>query len=283
LYASIRKEKTTMSGHSAQAPPSLLPFADRVRLVPPGDPFRWLAAGWRDFRRSRGLSAAYAFLFVMAVFWLGAGLASGERTGLMLPLGIGVMLAGPALTVGFYAISRDIEADRDPALGAACAAWLANPRPLFALGLAVLVLLFVWLRFATLVFALSYPDAGFDWQRALAGTLFTPRGVSFLAFGTAVGAAMASIAFVAGAFSLPLLLDRRVKLPEALATSATAVALNLPAMAVWAALIVLITAAGLASWYIGLCVTLPLIGHASWHAYRAVIRPAAEPGGHLQP
>jgi uncharacterized membrane protein len=97
--------------------------------------------------------------------------------------------------------------------------------------------------------------------------------LAFLALGTAVGAVMATIAFVAGAFSLPLMLDRRVGLVEALATSATAVALNARAMAVWAALIVLFTAAGLASWYLGLCVTLPLIGHATWHAYRAVIRP----------
>ena len=88
-----------------------------------------------------------------------------------------------------------------------------------------------------------------------------------------MGAILATVAFVGGAFSLPLMLDRREGLMEALATSATAVALNARAMAVWAALVVLFTAAGLASWYIGLCVTLPLIGHATWHAYRAVIRP----------
>ena len=87
-------------------------------------------------------------------------------------------------------------------------------------------------------------------------------------------AVMASVVFVAGAFSLPLMLDRPVGLAEALATSATAVAVNARPMAVWAALIVLFTVAGLACWYIGLCVTLPLIGHASWHAYRAVLRPA---------
>jgi uncharacterized membrane protein len=139
--------------------------------------------------------------------------------------------------------------------------------------LALLGFLILWLWFAALLFALSFPDAGFDWQRILMATLFTTRGLAFLALGTAVGAVMATIAFVAGAFSLPLLLDRRAGLLEALAISATAVALNGRAMAVWAALIVLFTAAGLASWYIGLCVTLPLIGHATWHAYRAVIRP----------
>ena len=83
---------------------------------------------------------------------------------------------------------------------------------------------------------------------------------------------MATLAFTLGAFSLPLLLDRKVGIFEALVTSAVAVVLNARAMAVWAALIVLFTGAGLAAGYIGLAVTLPLIGHATWHAYRAVIR-----------
>jgi uncharacterized membrane protein len=261
-----------MSDQQTQLP-SLLPFADRVRLVPSDAPFRWLAAGWLDFRHSRGLSAAYAFVFVVAGFCLTAGLLAAGLGYLIVPLGAGFMLVGPALTVGFYAISRDLEAGREPALGAATAAWRDNPAPLFAMGLALLVFLVVWLRFAALVFALSFPDVGFDWERLLVGTLFTARGLGFLGLGTAVGAVMASVAFVAGAFSLPLMLDRRVGLLEALATSATAVVLNARAMAVWAALIVLFTAAGLACWYIGLCVTLPLVGHATWHAYRAVIRP----------
>jgi uncharacterized membrane protein len=83
---------------------------------------------------------------------------------------------------------------------------------------------------------------------------------------------MATIAFAAGAFSLPLLLDRKVGLLEALVTSVVAVVLNARAMAVWAALVVLFTGAGLLAGYVGLAITLPLLGHASWHAYRATIR-----------
>ncbi len=245
-----------------------------VRRVTSDAPFRWLAAGWLDFRRSRGLSAAYAFVFVVAGFCLTLALAAADLDYLIPPLGAGFMLVGPALTVGFYAISRDLEAGREAALGSAYAAWRSNPRPLLALGVALLVFLAVWLWIAAVVFALAFPDAGFDWGRVLAGTLFTARGLLFLALGAGIGAVMASVVFVAGAFSLPLMLDRPVGLAEALATSATAVAVNARPMAVWAALIVLFTVAGLACWYIGLCVTLPLIGHASWHAYRAVIRPA---------
>lgn len=264
-----------MSDFVNQPLPSLLPFAGRVRLVAADEPFRWLAAGWRDFRRSRGLSAAYAFLILVSVFMLTAELASTGLEYLIIPLSVGVVLIGPALMVGFYAISRDIESNRDPALGAACAAWRSNPGQLFGLGLAALLFLVVWLRCAVLVFALFFPDAGFDWERVVASTLFTAQGAAFLSVGTAVGAVLATIAFLGGALSLPMLLDGRTSLAEALATSATAVVMNAGAMAVWALLIVALTMAGLAAWYIGLCVTLPLIGHATWHAYRAVILPPA--------
>lgn len=254
--------------------PSLLPFAELVRKVPTEAPFYWLGAGWRDFKRSRGLSAAYSFVFVVAGFFLTGSLGAAELEYLIPPLAAGFLLVGPALTVGFYAISRDLEAGHEPSAASAMAAWRSNPKTLLIMGAVALVFLFAWLRVAAVVYALSFPDAGFDWERALTGTLLHERGLVFLGIGTAVGAVMATIAFVAGAFSLPLILDRRIGLAEAVAISATAVVLNARTMAVWAGLIVVFTAAGLACWYLGLCITLPLIGHATWHAYRAVIRPA---------
>jgi uncharacterized membrane protein len=182
------------------------------------------------------------------------------------------MLVGPALTVGYYAISRDLEAGRPPSLGAALSAWRANPAPILCLGLALVAFLVLWMRFAALVFAIFFPYAMMDLQALVNATLFTVEGLSFLGVGTLVGGVMAAIAFAAGAFSLPLMLDRKVGMLEALVTSVVAVALNLRAMAVWAALVVIFAGAGLLAGYIGLAVTLPLLGHASWHAYRATIR-----------
>jgi uncharacterized membrane protein len=72
-----------------------------------------------------------------------------------------------------------------------------------------------------------------------------------------------------------MLLERRVGMAEAIATSFTAVMLNLRTMALWAATLVVLIVSGMAAFGIGLAVTLPLAGHATWHAYRAVIRPEA--------
>ena len=86
-----------------------------------------------------------------------------------------------------------------------------------------------------------------------------------------MGAAFAALVFAISAFSIPMLLDRDTNLFVAVATSFTAVRRNWPAMTLWAGLIVAFTAFGIIPLFLGLAVTMPLIGHATWHAYKDVV------------
>jgi uncharacterized membrane protein len=95
--------------------------------------------------------------------------------------------------------------------------------------------------------------------------------LTFLAIGSAVGSVFATVAFAASAFSLPMLADRRTDAVTAVVTSVNAVLRNKRAMCVWAVVIVLSVAIGFATAMIGLAITMPLIGHATWHAYRETI------------
>lgn len=254
------------SGHA-------LPFADRVTVVAADAPQRWLEAGWRDLRRGGMVSVGYGLMFVIAGLLLTVGLYVTGFDYLIGPLVAGFMLVGPALTVGLYAISRDLDNDLPADFGRALTAWRANPLPLLALGLALVLLLIVWLRLAVLIFALSFPYRAPSLAILTDGTLFSADGLAFLVVGTTVGGVMATVVFVTGAVSLPLVLDRRVDMVQAIVTSVVAVLMNARVMAVWAALIVAMTAAGFACLFVGLAVTLPLVGHATWHAYRALVRP----------
>jgi len=265
-----------MSEDSSPAHHSDLPFSEKVRIVSPGQPCAWVAAGWRDFRAAGAISLAHGLLFVCAGVILTQGLVTAGLAYLIAPLIAGFMLVGPALTVGFYAISRDLEEGLTPSLGGALGAWRANPAPLLAMGLLLVIFLIVWMRFAAMIFAIFFPFTGLDIPSLVQATLLTSNGFTFLLVGSIVGAGMASLAFTVGAFSLPLLLDSRVGLFEALVTSAVAVVLNVRTMAVWAFLVVLLTGIGFATAFIGLAVTLPVVGHATWHAYRSVIQPEAK-------
>jgi len=100
----------------------------------------------------------------------------------------------------------------------------------------------------------------------------SPRAAPFLGFGIACGAVLAATAFAVGAFAMPYLLHRRnANLFEAIATSVTAVRLNLRPMALWATLIVLLVVIGMVPGLLGLAIVVPVVGHATWHAYRDIV------------
>ena len=262
-----------MANEQTPAPAAnVLPYGDRVNTVSIDDTFKWLGAGWRDFKRSGLTSLAYGGVFVLAGFLLTVGLYLTGFEYLIAPMTAGFLLVGPALTVGFYAISRDLEAGRKPSLARALNAWRVNPVHLMGMGLGLVLFLIIWVRLAVMTFAVSFPHVNLGIPSIINTALFTADGLVFLAIGTVVGSVMASLAFVASVFSLPLMLDRKADIIQALVISVVAVIMNFRVMMAWAALIVVFTFAGLFTMYIGLAVVLPLLGHASWHAYRAVIK-----------
>ncbi len=87
-----------------------------INLVTSEDPFKWLAAGWRDFRRARRVSLSYGLIVIAIGIVLTLGLYLERIEYLIAPFTAGFLFVGPALTVGFYAISRDLEAGRRPSL-----------------------------------------------------------------------------------------------------------------------------------------------------------------------
>lgn len=257
--------------HGGVPAPSL-PYADRVRRVASDQPFQWLAAGWRDFMTAPAASLAYGLLFVVIGFALTYGVWRTGNLFLLAPLASGFILLVPLLSVGFHAISRDIEQNRRPSFSGALFAWQQNAKSMVNAALAFMFMFLLWLRLSEIVFALTFPATStLDMRGLFNTTFFTLGGLEFLALFLALGACLAALTFMGGAFALPMLLDKDVSMAEAIATSFTAVVMNIRTMIVWGALVALLTAAGMALFYIGLAITLPLVGHASWHAYRATI------------
>ena len=87
----------------------------------------------------------------------------------------------------------------------------------------------------------------------------------------ALGGLMAAPIFASSAIALPLLLDRRISVLQAVLTSWRAVLTNPVPMAWWAALIMGFSLLGIASALLGLIAVVPMLGHASWHAYQDLV------------
>ena len=256
----------------AEAVPVFTTTPPKVRRIELDRPWSWLAAGWRDLRRAPQVSLAYGVLFAVVGYAITLGLWWANLVFLILPMMCGFLIVGPLLAVGLYEVSRRLETGEPVSLGAAVMAWQRNGGQIGLMGIVLLLLLFAWIRLAALLFMLFFGLEPPSFPHLFAETFLSADALPFLIVGTAIGAVLAGLAFAISAISIPLLLDR----PEssvftAVATSVVAVKENPTTMAFWAVLIAGFVGAGLITLYLGLIVTLPLIGHATWHAYRDLV------------
>ena len=252
---------------AAGRPPMLL-----IRRVPVDRPWTWLAAGWDDVVASWRISLAYGLALVI-VGWIGvAMLLWFDLPYLVLPLSAGFFFIGPFAAVGLYEVSRrrscKLVVDGETTL----LAWRRNPGQIALMGLLLLFFHLAWMRMAQLLFAVFEWRTVASWDRFAELAWASSRSLPFLGLGIALGGALAALAFAIGAFSIPYLLDRRTSnVFEAVALSVAIVRMNPRPMLLWAVLIVFLVAVGMVPGLLGLVVTLPLVAHATWHAYRDVL------------
>ncbi|WP_170937212.1 MULTISPECIES: DUF2189 domain-containing protein [Rhodomicrobium] len=255
-----------LSPHGAQE------RAIEIRRVDLEAPWRWLSAGWRDLLRMPRISLGYGAVFSGVSLGLWVALWGLGWQALMLPLAGGFMLIGPVLAAGLYEGSRRLEAGQTVEPGDVNFAGFAAQGQLWLLGLTLMLIYMFWLQIALLLFMLAFGERPFPpLAEFVPFLLFSLPGVTLLVAGTAIGAALAALVFAICVVSAPMLMARPVGISTAIRASVRAALANPEAMALWAALIAGFTAFGLATLGVGLVVIFPLIGHATWHAYRDVV------------
>jgi len=253
-----------MTDHSAlpqESEEDLRPLLLPARQIACFAPFHWLALGWQDLIRAPRQSLAYGAGLVLIGYLIAALVWNGHATLTLFTLITGLILTGPALAFGLYSISRQLEMGLKPQLGYCFREKRKHLRNELLFALLLLIVLLVWARAASMVHVF-FPIGG---DQPLSAWL------EFFAIGSAVGAIFAGIVFTISAFSLPLMLDKEVDAVTGVLTSINAVLRNKPTMLLWAGLIVALVLLGFATAMLGLVVVLPLIGHATWHAYRETI------------
>lgn len=241
----------------------------RVRNVGLSAPLRWLAAGAADLRRSAPVSLAQGVGF--AAFGFVATALAWDRPHLVTALASGFFLVAPILALGFYEISRRLSLGEAPGYRDAWRAGSRNPESIGLFGLALALMIIAWERMSAILFGLFFGGSLPDAQSLLDTVLFSGGHVGFLAAYVGVGAVFAAVAFALAVVTVPMLIDWNVDVVTAMMTSMKAVAANPLPMLLWAALIVVLVAVGIATLFVGLVITLPVVAHASWHAYRGLV------------
>ena len=241
------------------------------RRVPFDAPWNWLAAGWRDMWTIPTLSLSYGAAFAVGAAAMATLLWAQGWNSLFLALAGGFLLVGPLFGVGLYQASRKLEAGERVGLSDMLAAGFAAKGQLSFFGAMLAFCYMIWLQMAFLLLMLFLGGGGLPPASEFVPTLlFTPHGLGLLIVGSIVGGAIASLVFVISAVSVPALLVGQTDAVSAARASAHAVFANIKPMALWAGLIAMMMFAGFATLFVGLVLAFPLIGHATWHAYRDV-------------
>jgi uncharacterized membrane protein len=238
-----------------------LPFVARARTIPPSAPLRWLREGYNDMRRAPAISLAYGLAMTALSALIAYATWRFGTLGLYFGMASGFLLVGPVLALGLYSFSCQLEHGRKPVLGYCLRAGGSHMKDILVFSFVLLIVFLLWARAATAVH-IFFPARGEYTLQDLA---------LFLGIGSAIGAIFSAVVFTASAFSLPMLMDRRTDAITAVITSVNAVLRNKLTMLVWATIIVGCVALGFATGLLGFIVLLPLLGHATWHAYRDTI------------
>jgi len=231
------------------------------------DPLCWLAAGWRDFRRAPLIGMFYGLCF-MLMGWALIGVFKHAPI-YTLALSAGFLLMGPFLCLGLYRVSMKLEMGEKPRLLDSLLAWNQRLSQITIFGGVLLILEMIWGRAALIVFAVS-----FDGMPDFAGSilkLLDPQNVSFIIAYLAVGGVFAGLIFSISVISIPMLLARETDAVTAGLTSLRLVLSQPLVMLFWGFLITAGVVLALLPGFLGLIIIGPILGHASWHAYRAAV------------
>jgi uncharacterized membrane protein len=240
-----------------------------IRRVGMAAPLRWLAAGAADLRRAPTASLFYGAMFAL-MGWLiyyvfqHAYEFTSALTG-------GFLLVGPFLCTGFYDISRRLERGEKVRLASTLTAWRANLGAFSLFALLLTIVMLVWARASLVTFALFFSTGGMPTVSNFLAHVVSPEHWDFIGAYFAVGSLFAAIVFAISVVSVPMMLDRGTDTVVAALTSVRTLFEDFFPLLLWAVLIVVVIGIGFATLFFGLVIAAPVIGHATWHAYRELV------------
>jgi uncharacterized membrane protein len=239
-----------------------------VVRVPALRPFTWLRLGWRDMRWSASLG--YGALIV-AMGWT-LLVFCGTHPYFIAAAISGFLLVGPVMSAGLCEMSRRYSAGKSATFDESLEGFARNRNALFEFGGILAACAVVWFALSAVmlgtVFHIAAPSISETLYRGFFEATNRPQILAYIAVGGLLAAAVFAVSVVA----IPLIIDRHATAGQAMRASVKVVLSNIPAMIVWSALILILTIIGYAPLLAGLLFVTPLLGHATWHAYKDMIR-----------
>jgi len=264
-------EGTTLSTtqHEEHARPKIKPI---IRNISSEDISAALSAGFRDFQENFKFSLFFGLFYAVGgwiMIWFLTGL---DLPYLVYPLASGFALIAPFVAAGLYEVSRRKEMGETMAWGGILGAIFSKRgKELRWMAIVTGFAFIIWIDIAIFLYVIFFGLQEINISDLLGVVIGSPRGALFLLAGNITGAILGMAVFSITVVAFPLLLHKDVDFVTGMITSVQAVLKNPKTMISWAAFIAVMLAVSLASFFVGIIVVLPLLGHATWHLYRRTV------------
>jgi uncharacterized membrane protein len=244
-----------------------------IRTIALSDLRRALRLGWQDFQAVPSHAVMLCAIYPVLGLVLARVVMGYSVLPLLFPLAAGFTLLGPFAALGLYELSSRRER------GESASAWdalevLRSPSfgAMLGLGTLLLALFVTWVATAQAIYIAAFGYGGAASASDFVHRVLTTReGWWLIAVGCSTGFLFALLALCLSVVSFPLMLDRHAGAFEAVVTSLRVAARNPIPVAAWGLIVAALLVVGTIPFFLGLAVVIPLLGHATWHLYRAMI------------
>lgn len=240
-------------------------FIPDIQEVSVDAPVKWLRLGWQDIKACPSASLFYGVCFVIGGYLMIFSLRDAAEY--IAAVITGFVIAGPFLALGLYELSARLEQGKPCALGPSLLACRKNVLQMALFALLLLLVYVVWARASVMVFAVFY-DGDLPTLGEFFKHLILTDQIDFLLAYFGLGLLFVLIIFAISLISIPLIRDKQMSAFSAAVASSRALILNPGAMTVWSMIITALSVFSVATLLLGTLVAGPLLGHATWHAYR---------------
>ncbi|AQQ03503.1 hypothetical protein B0E33_07730 [Roseibium algicola] len=263
---------STPQGSGASATAGLRPMP-KVNKITVNDVIDAFAAGLADFRRAPVYGLAIGAFFALGGLFVVLSAAALNMSYLSYPAAAGFVLIGPFAAVGLYEVSRRLQNGEELSWSRIFGTmWAQKGRELSWMAFVVLFIQIMWMYQVRLLLALFLGFRSFaSFDEFLTQVISTPEGLMFLAVGHVVGAILSLILFSLTVVSFPLLMEEDRDFITAMITSVRAVFTSPAPMIGWAFVVTAVLIVSMAPAFLGLVVSLPILGHTTWHLYKKCV------------
>ncbi len=246
-----------------------------VNVLTAADIREALVQGVNDFRRAPLFGLFFAGAYVIGGLLIVQSLFVWNQSWMVYPVAIGFPLIGPFAAAGLYEVSRRLQAGEPLAWNEILSSVrFQGSREFSWMAFVILFIFWIWMYQIRLLVAIILGRMSFSTlDKFLDIVLHTPEGWTFLVVGHAVGAVLALILFSLTVVSIPMLMERNVDFVTAMITSVKAVIASPVVMLGWGVIVTLTVLASMIPAFLGLFITLPVLGHATWHIYKKAVGP----------